>query len=144
MNKAIEEIFHANLENLIKAHGFKVLTEMGDDESYMIEYSSGDFILKIQNYFREIYATLYKVNHSKDETALFNLLEYLIEDEAPHEKYFHEEKDLAEAYRKQLLHISTVIIEYYNLISSFFNVNYELNIIEFEKYWKLKHPELYK
>jgi len=53
-------------------------------------------------------------------------------------------RNIEECYRKQLAYISTVIYENFDLIVDFFNEGkYELNVIEFEKYWKNKHPEFY-
>lgn len=141
--KYIYEFF----SRLIELYGFQIKTELNEEQSYMIEYSSGNFMIKIEKYFREFYATLYKLNKSDSEINLFNLLEYLKQGDAqvPKSEYFRNEKDIDECYKKQLNHISGVIYENYNLINEFFSGNdYELKMIEFEKYWKNKHPELYK
>lgn len=140
--KYINEFF----KRLIVVYGFKIKKELKEEQSYMIEYSSGGFIIKIEKYFREFYATLYKTNKPNSEINLFNLLDYLKRGsvEIPSSEYFRKEKDIEECYRKQLNHISTVIYENYDLITDFFNGGrYELNIIEFEKYWNNKHPEFY-
>ena len=131
---------------LIEVYGFKIKVELNDGQSYMIEYSSGDFIIKIEKYFREFYATIYKKSNTDDEINLFNLLEYLKQGSAqiPQSEYFRKEKDIEECYRKQLSHISSAIYDNYNLINGFFGEdNYELRVLEFEKYWKNKHPEFY-
>lgn len=140
--KYIYEFF----QRLIEVYGFKVKTELKERQSYMIEYGSGGFVIKIEKYFREFYATLYKLNKPDCEINLFNLLEYLKQGcvEIPSSEYFRKEKDIDECYRKQLAQISAVIYENFDLIADFFNESeYELNVIEFEKYWKSKHPELY-
>ncbi len=131
---------------LIELYGFQIKTELKEEQSYLIEYSSVNFVIKIQKYFREFYPTLYKIDKPNSEINLFNLLQYLKEGslEIPSSDYFRKEKDLEECYRKQLTHISSVIFENFDLIDNFFNKDkYEINVIEFEKYWKSKHPELY-
>ncbi|MCH6201539.1 hypothetical protein MMU07_18300 [Aquiflexum sp. LQ15W] len=140
--KHINEFF----KRLIEVHGFQIKTELNEKESYMIEYTSSSFVFKIEKYFREFYATLYKLNKPDKEINLFNLLEYLRHGDVqvPKSEYFRNEKDIEECYKKQLNHISGVIYENYDLINDFFSGNeYELKIIEFENYWKSKHPELY-
>ncbi len=140
--KYIYEFFN----RLIGLYGFQIKTELNKGESYMIEYGSDNFVIKIEKYFHEFYATLYKVGKPDDEINLFNLLEYLRQFDAmiPKSEYFRKEKDLEECYRKQLSHISYVIYENYDLINEFYNSeNYESKITEFEMYWKNKHPELY-
>jgi len=134
-------------KRLIEVYGFQIKTELNEGQSYMIEYNSGNFVIKIEKYFREFYVTLYKLNNPDKEINLFNLLEYLRQGDAqvPKSEYFRNEKNIEECYKKQLNHISEVIYENYNLINDFFNSNdYELKMVEFEKYWKSKHPELYK
>ncbi len=141
--KYIYEFF----KKLIEIYGFQIKAELNEGQSYMIEYSSGNFVIKIEKYFREFYATLYKINKPDKEINLFNLLGYLRQGDAqvPKSEYFRNEKDVEECYKKQLNHISRVIYENYNLINDFFSDNdYELKMVEFEKYWKNKHPELYK
>lgn len=141
--KYISEFF----KKLIEVYGLQIETELNEGQSYMIEYSSGIFVIKIEKYFREFYATIYKLNKSDSEINLFNLLEYLkqFDTQVPKSEYFRNEKDIEECYKKQLNHISEVIYKNYNLINDFFSGNdYELKMIEFEKYWKDKHPALYK
>ncbi|WP_256005055.1 hypothetical protein [Pedobacter deserti] len=130
-------------KRLIEAFGFQIKTELNEGESYMIEYSSGNYVIKIEKYFREFYATLYKLNKPDKEINLFNLLEYLRQSDAQDIKseYFRDEIDIEECYKKQLNHISGVLYENYNLIDDFFCGNdYELKMAEFEKYWRNKHP----
>ncbi len=141
--KYIYEFF----KKLIEVYGFKIKTELNEGQSYTIKYSSKDFVIKIEKYFREFYVSLYKVNESDNGVNLFNLLEYLKQGAAdvPRSEYFRNEKDVEECYRKQLGYISSVIYENYASINDFFSSdNYELKVAELEKYWKNKHPELYK
>lgn len=133
--------------SIIEIYGFQKKRELNEGQSYMIEFSSNNFVIKIEKYFREFYALLYKINKPDYEINLFNLLEYLKQgDEKKFESnYFRNEKDIEECYKKQIDHISSVIYENYNLIGDFFNgEDYELNVVKFEKYWKNKHPEFYK
>lgn len=147
MEQSFIKYIYEFFKRLIEVYGFKIKTELNEGQSYMIEYSSGDFVIKIEKYFREFYATLYKINKLDSEINLFNLLEYLKQGntQVPKSEYFRKEKNIEECYRKQLAHISSVIYENYGLINDFFNEeNYESNVMGFEKYWKSKHPEFYK
>lgn len=146
MDQSFVKYVYGFFKWLIEVYGFKIKTELKEGQSYMIEYTLGDFVIKIENYFREFYLTLYKKNKPDSEINLYNLLEYLKQGslEIPSSEYFRKEKDIEECYRKQLSHISTVLYENFDVIAEFFNeAKYELNVIEFEKYWKSKHPELY-
>jgi len=147
MEQKFIKYIYGVFKKLIEIYGFQIKRELNEGQSYMIEYSSGNFVIKIEKYFREFYATLYKPNKPEKETSLFNLLEYLSQGDAqvPKSEYFRNEKDVEECYKKQLNHILGVIYENYDLINDFFSDNdYELKMVEFEKYWKHKHPELYK
>lgn len=146
MEQTFVKYIYEFFKKLIEVYGFKVKTELNEGQSYMIEYSSDDFIIKIEKYFREFYVTLYKLNKPESEINLFNLLNYLKkgDKQVPKSVYFHNEKDIEECYRKQFVHISSVIYNNYELINDFFrDGKYELNLSEFEKYWKDKHPEFY-
>lgn len=147
MEQSFIKYIYEFFKRLIEVYGFQIKKELNDGQSYMIEYSSGGFVIKIEKYFREFYVTLYKLNKPDGEINLFNLLEYLKQGDTlvPKSEYFRNEKDLEECYKKQLNHISGVIYENHNLINDFFSGNdYELKMAEFEKYWKNKHPEFYK
>ncbi|WP_183577507.1 hypothetical protein HDF18_11125 [Mucilaginibacter sp. X5P1] len=140
--KHINELF----KKLIDTYGFKRKTDLNENESYMILFASEKIAIRIEKYFRELYTSLYKVDEPDFEVNLFNLLDYLIQDDekVPQGEYFHREKDLEECYKKQLTYVSSVIDENYDLISDFFNADkYELRTAEFEKYWRNKHPEFY-
>ncbi len=147
MEKSFIKYIYEFFKQLIEVYGFKIKTELNEEQSYMIEYSSGDIVIKIEKYFREFYITLYKINKPDSEINLFNLLEFLKQSDSqvPKSEYFRKEKDLEECYRKQLAHVSSAVYDNYDLIMVFFDKkNYELNMMEFEKYWKNKHPEFYK
>ncbi|GAA4314329.1 hypothetical protein [Compostibacter hankyongensis] len=130
-------------KRLIEVYGFQIKTELNEGQYYMIEYSSDNFIIKIEKYFREFYSTLYKIDKPDSEINLFNLLEYLKQGNAqvPKSEYFRKEKNIEECYKKQLAHISAVIYDNYDF---FHKKNYELKMMEFEKYWRKEHPEFYK
>jgi hypothetical protein len=136
---------HDFSKSLIAIHGFKIKTEINDGRYYLIEYSSIDFVIKIEKYFRELYVSLYKLSDPNNEINLFNLLEYLKQgNNVPKSKYFHEEKDLEECYRKQLMYISNVFYENFIAINDYFSSNnYALNIVDMKNFRKNKYPELY-
>ncbi|WP_437918735.1 hypothetical protein [Sphingobacterium sp. LRF_L2] len=138
---------YAFFKTLVELHSFRKKRESNEGQSYVVEYSSSNFVIKIEKYFREFYVSVYKINKPDHEINLFNLLEYLTQgaEKTPKSDYFRNEKDVEECYKKQIDHISTVIHENYILINDFFSGDsYELRIEEFEKYWRNKHPEFYK
>ena len=96
---------------LIELYDFKIKAELNEGQSYLIEYESKDFSIKIEKYFREFYVSLYKLDDLENEINLFNLLEYLKQGatDSPRSEYFHKEKDIEICYRNQLEYISTII-----------------------------------
>ena len=146
MKQNIVNYIHELFKNLIEVHNLKVKKEINEEQSYMIEFISENFGIKIEKYFREFYVSVYKIDNLENEVNLFNLMEFLMQgvDYIPKSDYFHNEKDTEECYRKQLKHISIVINDNYAMISDFFsNDDFETKISDFEKYWKTKHPYLY-
>lgn len=140
--KYIYEFF----KRLIEIYGFHKRKELNEGQSYMIEFSSSNFVIRIEKYFREFYASLYKEGEQDYQINLFNLLEYLVQDDekVPKSNYFRNENENDICYKKQIDHISSVLYKHYRLIDNFFNENnYELKVKEFERYWKGKHPEFY-
>ncbi len=137
-------------KNLIERYGFKIKTELNDGQSYMIEYSSENFEIRIEKYFREFYVSLYELNNPDNGIELFNLLEYLNylnpgAANVPEEECFLKEKDLDECYKKQFRHISTVIYDNYNVINDFFSgENVDAKFADLRKYRRDKYPELYR
>ena len=74
---------------LEKESGIQKENEIQDGRFYSVEFISNNFIIKLENYRREIYTTLYKRNSDK-EIELFNLLSYLKKDNSnmPKSEYF--------------------------------------------------------
>lgn len=137
---------------LILKFGFKVKSEIVSDEFYLMEYVSESYVIKLENYFRELYTTVYSLSKQDKEVNLFNLLEFLKRNDAevfdagvPDSDYFLKEKNLEECYKKQLNHISSIIYDNLDLLGDFFSKDkVERNILEFDSYWKSKYPELYR
>lgn len=133
-------------QNLIDI-GFRIKTELNEEQSYMIEYSSNNFIIKIEKYFREFYVSLYKTNEPDKGIELFNLLEYLKRNDTdvPKPGNFLKEKDIEECYRKQFEEISRMFFANYEAINAFFGVdNFDKRFADMRKYRQNKYPELYK
>lgn len=134
-------------KKMVEVYGFQKQAELDEGQSYIVEYSSDDFTIKIEKYFREFYTTVYKVKKPDSEMNLFNLLEYLKQGdtEIPKSEYFQKEESIDECYRKQIAHISYVIYDNYYGVKDFFREDgYDLSMTKFEEYWKNKHPEFYK
>jgi len=146
MEQNFVNYIHELFRNLIEVHNFKIKIELNENQSYMIEFISANFVIKIEKYFREFYVSVYKIDNLDSEVSLYNLLEYLMQgvENIPKSEYFRNEKDTEGCFKKQLKHISTVIYDNYTILNDFFrNDDFELKIVDFEKYWKAKHPCLY-
>ena len=147
MEQTFIKYIHEFFKKHIEAYGFSIKEELIEGQSYMIEFSSKDFVIKIDKYFREFYVSLYKFDYPDHGIELFNLLEYLKQDttEVPRPEYFRKEKDLEECYRKQLLHISKVFDENYIVINDYFNAtDFESKVADMKRFRRKKYPELYK
>lgn len=125
---------------------FVLFKSQSDGNFHLIEFNSKYFVLKIENYHRELYPTLYKRGYSNFEINLFNLLDYLVgcDQDVPQSNFYKDEKDLDECFRKQFLYISHIISNYIEVLCNFFSDSrFESNAKKFEAYWKIKHPEFY-
>lgn len=133
--------------NLIDRYGFKIDTELNDGQAFEINYSSKNFVVKIEKYFREFYVSLYKVNEPDKGVELFNLLEYLMRNETnvPKPRNFLKEKDLDECFRQQFNEISTLFFDNYTVINDFFNDDtFDIKYADMRRFRQNKYPELYK
>jgi hypothetical protein len=108
----MEQIFIKYIDiyfkKLIDEFDFSLKEQFNDGQSYFIEYSSMIFVIKIEKYFREFYATMYRLDDPKNEINLFNLLDYLNisnENISSHQSFL-KEKNIEECYKKQLHEIS--------------------------------------
>jgi hypothetical protein len=148
MEQKFVKYLHDFFKIIIELYGFKIKEEINDGRYYMIEYSSKNFVIKIEKYFREFYLTLYKNDFLKQEINIFNLLDYLNRDFLPFE-YFYEEfsdkNELEKYYIKQFNYLSKVVVDNFTTISNFFrSKDYELKIADLEKFMINKYPELFK
>ncbi|MGF7082081.1 hypothetical protein [Mucilaginibacter sp. UYCu711] len=144
MKENILKYGHEVFKELIETYGFGIKTEINESQYFKIEYESKNFVIQIEQYRQEFYVLLYKT-YEDDGVNLFNLLDYLKGSDAPYSDYFRKEKDIDDCYRKQFNHISNVIYENYSEIVRFFSEgDYRSKSNEFSKYWRSKHPEVYK
>jgi hypothetical protein len=128
--KYIKSIY-SYFERLLNLYSFEVTSEINEDQSYLIEFSSTDYTIKIEKYFREFYLTLYRNDDSENEISMFNLIEFLHQDDlnTPKFKSFGGARDMEECFIKQFEHLSTVFFNYHSEINGFFsNANYKSNI----------------
>lgn len=124
MDAPFIKYIYSFFNRLVELHGFKKKHELADGQCYMVEYSSENFVIKIEKYFREFYASVYQLNDLENEINLFNLLEYLKQDDTPiQSEYYNKENDLDGCFRKQLDHISSTFFDNHHLIIGFYNDN---------------------
>jgi hypothetical protein len=60
-------------DEFIKNNLFIKQYELDDGQSYIVEFSTDLFVVKIEKYRKEFYVTLYKIGYSDEEINLFNL-----------------------------------------------------------------------
>lgn len=147
MKQNFQKYIYSYFAKLVEKYGFKKENEQTDEQSYSIEYCSNIFVIKLEKYRREFYATLYKTGNKNNEINLFNLLSYLNQASlnVSEAEYFRNEKDIEESYRKQLNHISTTIYKNFDGINNFFSSgDYESKVAEIRKFMLNKYPELFK
>jgi hypothetical protein len=141
--KKIDEIFE---KLLVKYAGVKE-HEVNEGNTYFVDYRFESFVLNIENYRREIYAALYKVGDSHNVVNLFNLLMYLNQGSpnVPEANYFKDEEDLEECYKKQLVHISSIVDDNFTIINTFFNrQNLDSKFKDIREFMIRKHPNLFR
>jgi len=143
--KSINNLYDS-FSNLIRVYGFSKLKEVNDQESYLIDYGSDNFVIELEKYRREFYVILFKTGHNDSGVNLFNLLSYLNQDstDTPTSNYFKEEKDLEESYKKQFNHISNAVYDNFDKINDFFaNENYKTKLVEIRQFMVKKYPGLF-
>ena len=57
MEKKFVKYIYEFFKKLSETYGFNIKTEINDDRNYMIEFSSKNFVIHIEKYFREFYVT---------------------------------------------------------------------------------------
>lgn len=131
---------------LFKKFGFFVRNEINDDQTLSVEFCTKTFVVKLEKYRQEFYATLYKIGFPEHEINLFNLIQYLNQDSnnVLESNYFVNEKNLGERYKKQLKHIVSTIFDYFLQIDEFFkHDNFCLELEKLNKFMQDKYPELF-
>ncbi len=147
MSEIIKKYSDIFFDELVSKFGFEVRGERVNDDFHFIEYASKKYVIKIEKYHLELYPSVYSLSDQDNEINLFNLLGFLKQDDShtPKSNFFRNEKNIEESFKKQLSHISGVIYNNLNSLDDFFSEDrYKRNSLEFHKYWKRKHPELYR
>jgi len=146
MEHKFPKYLYDSFTKLVEKYGFAKSTELNEEGVYSIEYRSDTFTIKLEKYFREFYVALYKTGTDKG-VDLFNLLKYLNQTSAavPEYKFFEEEKDLVECYKKQFNYIVDTIDSNFASIDDFFKSgNYELKMADIRKFMLNTYPNLFK
>lgn len=147
MNEIIKKYTDDFFGTLISKFSFEIKSEIISDESYLMEYVSESYVIKMEKYYREFYPSVYSLCDQDNEINFFNLLGFLKQEGSNTLKseFFRKEKDIGECYRKQLNYVSSAIYDSLDLLHDFFSKDkYKENALEFHRYWKSKHPELYR
>jgi len=147
MEQKSTKYLYESFLKLVEKYGFFKSTEFNEEGAYSIEYRSDTFVIKLQQYFQQFYVTLYKTGHPDNGVNLFNLLNYLNKDSSSLAKsrFFEEEKDLDERYKKQFNYVVDTIDENFSIINEFLKSgNYESKMAEIEKFMINKYPNTFK
>jgi hypothetical protein len=147
VEQGVIKYLHEVFNKLIETYGFKIKTESNEGRFYLIEYTSTNFEIEIQQYFREFYISIFRTGKPNSAINLFNLLGYLrrAEGKVIESEFFRKEKDLDECLKKQLQFAASMIYENHTILNDFFfDENFDKRFSLFDAYWKNKHPEFYK
>ncbi len=126
---------------LFEKHNFKRVDKINEDQFFLIELRSNEFVVVFESYRREIYCTLSKKNASDSKINLFNLLDYLQKDNGNAAQIYY----FNQSYKKQIEYLSDVIFNNFTDISNFFNQdNLEIRFSEIREFIINKNPDLFK
>jgi hypothetical protein len=59
--KQIIKNINLYFDKLVEEYGFRIKYKSDDNQNYTIEYSSEVFVIKLENYFKEFYVSVYKM-----------------------------------------------------------------------------------
>lgn len=144
--KNITKYVYDCFTELVKNFGLTKSNEVDENDNWLIEYKATSFYIKLEKYRREIYTTLFRHDDPEGEINLFNLLQFLNQNEAKkiESNFFEDETDLEECFKKQLSHISTTISTHFHSIETFFNSeDFTTKKIELNNFMKQQYPELF-
>jgi hypothetical protein len=147
MEHKFQQYLYDSFSKLVEKHELIKSTEINEEGAYSIKYRSDAFVINLEKYYREFYVTLYKTDNPDEGVNLFNLLDFLniISLNAPKSRFFEEEKDLDECYKKQFNYIADTIDENFAALNVFFkSENYELKMAEIERFMLNKYPKTFK
>ena len=136
-----------SFKKFVEKYGFVQQKEERDGQMYLVEYASSLFVIELETYRREVYASLRKTGIEDSWINLFNLLAYLGQSstDVPKSNYYSEEKNVDERYCKQVEYITRVIEENILAIIEFFGAkDYPSKYADVEAFVIKRNPELFK
>jgi hypothetical protein len=147
MTSKVRSIITVSFKTLVERHGFRPSEETDAGDTCTTKFISSSFVLTLEKYRHEFYATLSRPNDENRQISLFNLLAYLAQSSggAPSAEYFADEKRIEERYRKQLAHIADAITRNLAAIERFFDSgDYQQKFADVEKFMMDKYPKLFR
>jgi hypothetical protein len=146
MNDKIFESVLENFEIFFINKKLELSRIQKSNKNLTFEYNLANFQIKLENYHKEIYLIISKNNDTENEINLFNLLEFLYQENKnkPESNYYKNEENLEQCLKKQIFYLSEILYNNLTLIKDFFKeVNYKTNIEKFNTFWKSSHSDLY-
>lgn len=132
--------------NLI--HDYKFTISLIDDkqDSFIIKIKNDKLIFTFETYHREIYTYVASTKYPETESAIVNLINFINKKEQNIQmNYYHEIKDLSEAYHLQLVNINKIIQKYIQVILDYYETgNFNEKHKELTNYVISKNQELFK
>lgn len=147
MTIRLAEIVTSSFRVIAEKNGFRQQNEVNNGSAYSVEYASKDFVVRLEQYRTELYATLYKTGNPEKQINLFNLLAFMAHPQmvAHASEYFYDEANVEERFRKQVDHITTAIDKHIDEIHAFFVADdYSSKVARIEDFMVKKYPELFK
>jgi hypothetical protein len=144
VSQLVNSCFHA----LVEKHGLRQIEEMETNEAYSTKFVTTNFVVKLEKYRTDIYATLLKSVEARREMDLFNLVDYLRSSsvtEIVPDYGIRDEGGISEGYRKHLGKISSALMRNFTAIDGFFAAeDFERSAQSVDKFMIDKYPDLFR
>ncbi len=147
MTIRLAEIVASSFRTIADKYGFRQQNEVNNGSTYSVEYASKDFVVRLEQYRTELYATLYKTGNPDKQIDLFNLLAFMAHPQmaAPASEYFYDEANVEERFRKQVDYVTTVLDKDFAKICDFLKADdYASKVARVDDFMLKKYPELFK
>lgn len=147
MNDETLNYFYECFNFLVKDYGFVKARLINGGNDFLVDFSSANFTVRIEQYWQEFYISVYKDDEHDGRADLYNLLDYVnpSSKENPTFKSFDGEKNLDERFKMQFRYMAEVLSHNFDTVNDFFVTgNYKAKMADMTKFMINKYPHLFK